>query len=245
MRHALFEAMMKEREFSLASARSHCERIVRQSAESLVACGISSRDAQLEILKVVPQIERFANEFTTFGPTSKSSFPIIPNLEPIAGFAQPFVHFVAEDVEAIEEQIVSPELGLKGNIDIVVRAKTTNVNSSNTQVSFMSLELKTGHHQRTQNAHMAQLSLYTLLLSSRYGCDTSQLSAADNEGVLLYLNNEAVKAAHVAPRMFEMKALIGNRNLVAIETRRSSRPRGVVLGYQKEPDASDCLPWYV
>jgi hypothetical protein len=214
-----------------------------------VACGVSTRDAELEILKVVPQIEQFANDFTIFGQASTGNSAMGPNLEPTAVSAQPSIHFIAQDVEAIEEQLVSPELGLKGNIDIVLRAKTTNSATSESQVSLMSVELKTGHHQRTQNAHMAQLSLYTLLLSARYGSDKTQLSAANNEGVLLYMNNDAVKAAHVAPRMFEIKALIGNRNLVAIETRRSSRPRGVVLKYHNDQEDSHstprcvCLDW--
>jgi DNA replication factor Dna2 len=224
----------------MASAKQACKVIVRKNAESLVAAGLTSRDAETEILKVVPQIQQFVAEFTTFGESQRGKYGSQPNLVPAAGSLQAAVHFIAHDVEAIEEVIVSPELGLKGNIDMVVRAQMTSASpsGSRSESSLTSIELKTGHNQNAQHSHMAQLSLYTLMLNALYGGDSSQTSAPTNVGVLLYLNSEAVKAVHVAPKMFEMKALIGNRNLVAIETHRSSQPRGVVLVHQNETDTS-------
>jgi len=241
MRHALFEELMKVRDFSLAGAQKVFDGIVRQNAETLVACGITAREAELEVLKMVPQIERFANDYTAFGTIPAPQWAA-PNLEPASGHSAPIVRFLAKDVEAVEETVVSPELGLKGNIDLVVVAQTTNAISSATRVSLMSVELKTGHNQNTHHVHTAQLALYTLLLSARCGTGGSESAAAGNEGVLLYLNGESLKAAHVAPTMFEVKALIGNRNLVAIEARRSQQPRGVVLKYQNEMDSSESTP---
>jgi DNA replication factor Dna2 len=227
------------RDFSMATAQQACNGIVRKNAESLVAAALTSRDAEIEILKVVPQIQQFVAEFTTFSGNKSGKFCSHPNLVPAAGSVQAAVHFIAHDVEAIEEVLVSPELGLKGNIDMVVRAQMTSSSSrTRSESTLTSIELKTGHNQNAQHSHMAQLSLYTLMLNALYGGEPSLASVPANDGVLLYLNSEALKAVHVAPKMFEMKALIGNRNLVAIETHRASQPRGVVLLKQNETESS-------
>jgi DNA replication factor Dna2 len=241
MRHALFEELIRLRDFSMACAQRACKIIVRKNAESLVAAGLTTREAEVEILKVVPQIQQFVAEFTSFGESHHDKSFTLPNLVPAVGPVEAAVHFMAHDVEAIEEVIVSPELGLKGNIDVVVQAHMINPSSSRSSPasSLTSIELKTGHNQNAQHSHMAQLSLYALMLNALYGGDPSRTSAPSNEGVLLYLNSEALKAVHVAPKMFEMKALIGNRNLVAIETHRSAQPRGVVLVHESEPDSSN------
>jgi hypothetical protein len=66
-----------------------------------------------------------------------------------------------------------------------------------------------------------------------------------HSGMLLYMNSEAVRAVHVAPLMGEIKSLIGQRNVVASELLRASRPRGIVLSYENEIDSSDRIPRYV
>ena len=158
---------------------------------------------------------------------------------------------MSKRAHSIEEPIVSPELALKGNIDAVLEANTLEipntyfsqdrVQNPSPQNSLMCLELKTGHNQNTQNAHMAQLALYTLMLQSRYGSQSKQTSTSDQSGsepngasvggVLLYLNHESMRSAHVAPLLNETKSLIGQRNVVASGLYKASRPRGVVLSY--------------
>ena len=65
----------------------------------------------------------------------------------------------------VEEHIWSPMYGLKGNIDATVQVLMKDGNDEKTLT--VPLEVKTG---RSQNAsHKAQTSLYTLLLSDRYG----------------------------------------------------------------------------
>ena len=109
----------------------------------------------------------------------------------------------------------------------------------------MGLELKTGHNQKTQNAHMAQLALYSLMLQVKYGTrygqskspnrNESQLesSGAASGGLLLYLNNEGYSSSHVLPLSNEVKSLIGQRNVLATGIRRASRPRGISLSYDE------------
>jgi hypothetical protein len=82
---------------------------------------------------------------------------------------------------------------------------------------------------------MAQLALYTLMLKTKYGTkgdQSSQATGSTDTGVLLYMNGDSFRAVHVAPRLGEIKSLVGQRNVVANETRRVSRPRGVVLNYE-------------
>ena len=235
MRHALFEATMKTKDFSQEAAIAHVQTIVRENAESLLACNVSTREAEKEILKFLPQLQRFASEYTDFRSGAKTNDPN-GNLE--SHGAAKSSNFLAKSVEAVEEPVISPELGLKGNVDMLVKAISTASNQSLMSPSLMGIELKTGHHQTAQNIHVAQIALYVIMLLSRFGAndfkddnDTTTGSAMKS-GVLLYMNNESIRAIHIAPVISEIKSLIGMRNLVAIETIIAQRPRGVRLTYE-------------
>ena len=65
----------------------------------------------------------------------------------------------------VEEKVWSPNYGLKGNVDATVQVLLQDDNDEKTLT--VPFELKTGKHQSA--AHKAQTSLYTLLLSDRYG----------------------------------------------------------------------------
>lgn len=234
---------MKEQDFTVESAIDHISKIVRQNAEGLLSCNVSSRQAEQEILKFLPQLQRFASEYTEFGRGNRRSSQTAV-LE-CHGTASP-TQFVAKSVEAIEEPIVSPELGLKGNVDMLVKALTIKLDPQRhpqPTLKIMGVELKTGHNQRPQNVHIAQLALYVVMLQTRYGTSASKenkcSAAAAESGLLLYMNNEAIRAVHIAPTLSEIKSLIGLRNLVATEFTRSARPRGVRLVYDNEIDDND------
>ena len=65
----------------------------------------------------------------------------------------------------VEEHIWAPTFGLKGNVDATVQiCLDENGDQKTLTVPF---ELKTGRHASA--AHKAQTSLYSLLLSDRYG----------------------------------------------------------------------------
>lgn len=220
---------MKDKDFSLHSAEKHVRQIVRKNAESLLACDVTTREAEDEVMKFFPQLQLFADRFTAF---NREQFSNIPNtrqlLEPALDH-QPQVSFVACKVEAVEEPFVCHELGMKGNVDMVVQALTTPSHMAHfdrPKASIMGVELKTGHNQVTQTAHMAQLSMYTLMLQTRYGftdvSDTHEVGAT-REGLLLYMNNEAVRAVHVNPVLQETKSLIGHRNFLATQIVRVMR----------------------
>lgn len=65
----------------------------------------------------------------------------------------------------VEEKVWSPMFGLKGNVDATVQVLLEDGNEERTLT--VPFELKTGKQQSA--AHKAQTSLYTLLLSDRYG----------------------------------------------------------------------------
>ena len=65
----------------------------------------------------------------------------------------------------VEEHIWSPAFGLKGNIDATVQICLDEGDGQKTLT--VPFELKTGKHSSA--AHKAQTSLYSLLLSDRYG----------------------------------------------------------------------------
>lgn len=74
----------------------------------------------------------------------------------------------------VEEHVWSPMYGIKGNIDATVQTviKDDNDDDDNgangKKTLLVPLELKTGRNT-SDIAHRAQTSLYTLLLSDRYG----------------------------------------------------------------------------
>ena len=238
MRHGLFEETMKEQDFSMESATQVVRKLVKENAEGLLSCNVSSREAVDEVIKVLPQLQRFANEYTEFGqvrgPRHIGQAAVLESQGSAVS-----TQFIARAAEAIEEPVISPELGLHGHVDMLVQALTCKADLScgqQTSTSLMGIELKTGHNQRPQNAHMAQLALYILMMQTRYGSigSTSKAIGAAESGVLLYMNNEAIRAVQIAPMLSEMKSLIGQRNVLAVEQLRALRPRGIQLTYEEE-----------
>ena len=71
----------------------------------------------------------------------------------------------------VEEKVWSPRYGLKGNIDATVQVLLKDEDGTERTLT-MPFELKTGKHSNA--AHKAQTSLYTLLLSDRYGKPLNQ-----------------------------------------------------------------------
>lgn len=250
MRHDLFGSCLRQENFDLAFSRRVVHKLARQNAEGLLACDVTTAEAQEEILKVFPVIRDFVAEYTAL--RKPPSPELLSNAIKVAGHGyQSNIKFLAQKVYSIEEPIISPELALKGNVDAILETLTLELNDKHympnpvqnpvPQHSLMCLELKTGHNQKTQNAHMAQLALYTLMLQSRFGLErtkpgahlhgVSEPSGASTGGILLYLNQQGTSSAHVSPLLNEGKSLVGQRNIVANGMHRSSRPRGVVLSY--------------
>jgi len=228
MRHEILEESLRDCDFSRDAMSNRIRRVVRKNAEGLLSCNVASSEAEAEMYKFVPQLEAFVREFTDFASPGSKKLEHGTVLEDQTN--KPSIRFLATQVEAIEELAISPELGLKGYIDLILEALSSG-NGQMTLKSLFGVELKTGHYQKTQMAHMAQLALYILVMQARYGSNSSNSNDAkcDQHGMLLYMNGEATRAVNVSTLIFELKTLIGQRNAIAIEQKHSSMPRGFEL----------------
>ena len=240
MRHDLLGACLLEKELTQSIMFRIVQRIVRENAEGLLACKMSSREAEKSLMDMRAMIQEFIRDYTSLSVPQRAENPqaVLPGNR-----IDSDVRFVATGVSSIEEPVVSPELALKGNMDAILEATTISVGSSQkSEPVLMSMELKTGHNQNAQNAHMAQLSLYVLMLHSRHGVASENGSKSDSSeskgplaargGLLLYMNDKGLQTVHVASFVQELKSLLGTRNLVAANLEKANRPRGVIVQFE-------------
>ncbi|KAL7558601.1 hypothetical protein ACA910_001301 [Epithemia clementina (nom. ined.)] len=243
MRHELFQECLRAKNFSKEFVKNHIDLIVRRNAEGLVGCNVSSHEAKTELLKVLPQMHKFISQFTNLG-EKRPHQAGDGRLERHGSY--PAVRFLVDKVESVEESLVSHELGLIGSADVIVTATTAkdkgNGKYADPSTSLVCIELKTGHLQSAQSAHMAQLALYTLMAHTRFGSTATTAHGSLGTGALLYINNEGLHAIHVAPHIAELKSLIGQRNSVASEQVLALKPRGVELPAQVDADPAGSAP---
>jgi len=254
MRHSLFEFALKAHNTSQDAVRCEINKIVRMEAEKLVGCRMPSKEAERELWRFWPQVARFKREYFNETPQHDGDFVLLDS--PAAPRS---TRFSATAVKGVEEEVSSPELGLKGNLDVLVEAMAvpdadfphwlqTNGQNAGNAKSLMSIELKTHHNSKPQSKHFAQLTFYTVMLLARYGHTASpgfkmnpQLFDAIAGSMLLYVNPESLTALHVAPQLGEIKSLIEQRNIVCAASKLASKPRGVTLTYETD----DGTPEYV
>ena len=208
--------------------------IVREASEDIVGCpGTTSHAVETELHKFVPQVKRFVNDYTSLLQPQRKS---LARLDSNGAHAPLF--FRANNVYAIEEAINSPEMGIRGNIDAVLHATVADNLIESPTEALLAVELKTGHRQSMDPSHMAQLTLYNLMLQARYGSaqtiDREKSNRASRASMLLYLNADSVKTANISPSVLEAKMLLGQRNTVASKQKQSTELRGVELKFEKD-----------
>ena len=239
MRHSLLETCLLHNNFTKTFAQIESTRIVREHGEQLVGAGLlNEREITSEVLRMLPNIQQFVKTYTNFtGDNCRGNMGGVGH--------SPSVDICAERVHATEEFAVSTELGLKGYIDVTVEVSSRPAHGildymkTITPIrSLMGIELKTGHNQTPQHAHMAQLVLYTIALRTRYGSQIEnnytqgeEFDRAGKGGMLLYLNQAGLNAVHISPDVSELKSLLSQRNVVAAELKRAAAPRGIVIEY--------------
>lgn len=152
------------------------------------------------------------------------------------------------DIVGIEESIVSPVVGIKGQLDMI-SAGSTYPNPQGTGLVMLPIEFKTGKWRpSTSIAHRAQVILYILLMMLRQRSPAHSLfqhshqSQEEEEvayyGVILYLNESEVKVDYISPQWYEMIALIRSRNQLAKHIHQCNQ--AVVLAQKKSnPTTSD------
>lgn len=212
MRHDLFEksltASCSSNRKRGREERQHLKQILLKHAPTLLSCGYTDdKDAHKELLEFIPQMNRF---FSTYVNSSSLLRGLIRQTDNIV--------VKLGKVNTTEESSISFELGIKGNIDATFDTDIQNIKhhfqQKQQQKTLMSLELKTGHNQNPQNAHVAQISLYTFMLRTR----SQTRQRPGKGGTLLYLNEKDYKAYHVSPTASEAKNLISLRNSLSVQT---------------------------
>ncbi len=249
MRHDLFEKCLLQNNFTREFVRNETPGVVRSHADKLIGAGlINEKQSIEEVSRIFSKMQRFACKYTSF--TKNRAMRVLDGVG-----ASPSVQMIANDVHGTEELTTSTELGLKGYVDATVEASTLpangivnhNIHQRSPTKTLMGVELKTGHNQTPQQAHMAQLCLYTLTLRTRYGSSScsspsntettsSHYQGASNGGMLLYLNHQNLNAVHISPHVNEIKSLLNQRNVLATELKRASKPRGVEIEDDKEKE---------
>ena len=234
LRHQFFEESLRRVEFTQEAIRERIESIVREASEDIAACpGMTSQAAKTELYKVYPQVKEFIYKYTSLAQPNRQNLARIDG----SGGQRP-LFFRATDAHAIEESICSPEMGIKGNIDAVMQAAIASNPFDNPMHTLVGIELKTGHSQRVDPSHMAQLALYNIMLQARYGSEqklsTGQNETASQTSVLLYMNAESLKIEPLYPSVREIKSLLGQRNVIAVKQKQASKLRGVEFQFKDD-----------
>jgi DNA replication ATP-dependent helicase Dna2 len=138
------------------------------------------------------------------------------------------------DVLDIEEDILSPNYGLKGKLDVSVETVVENNQppffskrqdkSARSSTGPMPFEIKTGRAVAGLE-HRAQTMLYTLLMSERYGVQI-------NEGLLYYTQSDEVVRVPAARN--EIRSLMVVRNELASYMMKRTKKHGKLTGTQPE-----------
>lgn len=100
----------------------------------------------------------------------------------------------------VEDNVWSPTFGIKGKIDVVFDGQITNGRSLDTDI--LPLELKTG---KEHISHLAQSSLYSLLLKDKYDVDVFMF-------LLVYTKEKIARAYDISST--DLKSLINLRNRI-------------------------------
>ncbi|GFH58778.1 hypothetical protein CTEN210_15254 [Chaetoceros tenuissimus] len=240
MRHSLFEKCLLNNNFTKDFAHKEALDIVRSNGDTLIGCGMLNEQQILcDVVRILPNIQKFASKYTTF--TGNNAFGNV------GGVGQsPSIDINAEKIHGTEEFAISTELGMKGYIDVTIESVSrpphgmmNYIKEVKPERRLMGVELKTGHNQTPQHGHMAQLSLYTMALRTRYGTAISGSERNETNscvsgkgGMLLYLNEKGINAVHVSPQVSELKSLLNQRNVVAVALRKAAEPRGVIVEKQ-------------
>lgn len=204
--HSMLQASLFDGDFSDVRLRKEIDVQIAGNLEKLFLVEESVETATDYLCSKVIMLQRWAQTF--FG-KEKSG-----RVEPMRGKASlRQISVGVRKVLDIEERFWSPLYGIKGNVDVTAEMNV----SIDKQRSIMlgPLEFKTGKTEYQQSSYRAQVMLYTLLMSERYGVDVSA-------GFLYYL--ETGQLTRVAALHNEMRGLLIMRNELARNMKNKTIP---------------------
>ena len=191
MLHELFEAAVTSRLKTDKEYEEAISNILAASMQTMYAADAEENATRLYLGEHVNLIRSWVQTY------------LVPNSTPPDGMG---IHSVLQ----AEENIWSPEFGLKGKVDLSVRMRRGAVTGADGGHHAVALELKTGRQYPEE--HRAQVMLYSLLMSQRYGVSV-------DSGILLYLSQNIQEMQDVANSRASLTGIIMQRNTLAVHLR--------------------------
>ncbi|XP_055382576.1 DNA replication ATP-dependent helicase/nuclease DNA2 isoform X2 [Condylostylus longicornis] len=191
--HELFETVLQKKILS----REHIVQLVKQILNSknlfpaMFSCKMDPIETENEIMDFIPNILSFVKKYV-LGENMKTNRDEFPD--------------TISEIKDIEENVVIPNFGLKGKIDVSVkihRRKKESVLKQDKNV-VLPLELKTGRSSFSLE-HRGQIVLYQIMLQ--------ELGFQTDSGLLLYLRDGIMK--EILPNRNEQRDLIILRNEIS------------------------------
>ena len=174
------------------------ERQLELAQEALVLVRVTTETARSDLYAAIPSLVRFAQTYLAFRDGRASSMAVVQDPRADTQVSMRFTRVVG-----IESDITCPMYGLKGRMDVCMEAEI--LSEAGLQRALLPIEIKTGRVTSSME-HMAQTSLYTMLLADAYGMHVDC-------GLLLYIQNCELRRVHRVVR--EVRSLIMARNDMA------------------------------
>ncbi|XP_055625304.1 DNA replication ATP-dependent helicase/nuclease DNA2-like [Toxorhynchites rutilus septentrionalis] len=184
--HELLQKILRDQLTSIDDIKMLGKKYVnsKEIAHMLYACEMSQADASKELEQFYPKIFDFLRKHVSYNQTSSNSKSDLQ----------------INTIKDIEENVWCHQLGLKGKIDVTVKARC----SPQEQFQLMPLELKTGRASFSAE-HKGQIVLYEMMMNL--------VGHHVEKGILLYLREG--KCAPVLSNRNMKRDLIMLRNEVA------------------------------
>ncbi|KAJ2719684.1 DNA replication endonuclease-helicase Dna2 [Coemansia sp. Benny D115] len=219
--HDLFQSCALKNRWDDKTMSDSINTLIKDNIESLWECQIDEDSVHKQISECIPIYQDWAARYM-HGSAANGSYYSAPANNMIRSGKPSSVAdmdtVALAKILNVEENVWSPKFGLKGKVDLTVQAQYLPGKSL-----VQPFELKTGRWT-TSTSHRAQLVLYTLLMSDRFGIDI-------NAGLLYYPRTaELIQVPRVAT---ELRGLFITRNDMTQYLKHStqvSRPLPAMVG---------------
>ena len=148
--HKLFQFAISSMEFTVESLHRFSDNLMVEFHEQLYFCELNDTEALHSLKQIIPTIMGWKSKF-------------LDSSLNLTGMETPQI---IDSIMDIEETLLSPCYGLKGNVDVTLSLKSHDQNGH--ELSFVTpLEIKSGKNNSSLS-HKAQAMLYSLIISEKY-----------------------------------------------------------------------------
>ncbi|CRK03046.1 hypothetical protein BN1723_008824 [Verticillium longisporum] len=200
MLHEVFQAALLANQWDLKYLSAVIDTIMEKHVEDLYKIKVSTNIAKEHLQSKMPELSSWAHMFVASQPKPDAM---------VSDRNGKKVNMCVSKLLDVEEHVWSPMYGLKGNIDATVQV--TMKDGNDTRVLTVPFEVKTGKNANT--SHVAQTSLYNLLLTDRYDIEIVY-------GILYYM--ESSQTSRIPAIRQELRHMIMQRNQLACHIRERS-----------------------